>query len=143
MLCIAEQEQALTPVTDALKLFGRAQLRVHPPPRAQPHFCEAKVRLSNPHEGKKVKAFAKEKVWVLGSRVQSTLNGVHSTIARVRSSVYRTRSFAFAEQKHLERASNFHKAKVSPSRQLLMLRRSKEGILSVKVRLCSVAPKGG
>ena len=33
------------------------------------------LRLSNPYEGKKVKAFAKEKVWVLGSRVQSTLKG--------------------------------------------------------------------
>ena len=104
---------------------------------------EFRVRLSNPYEGKKVKAFAKEKVWVLGSRVQSTLNGVHSTIARARSSVCRTRPFAFAEQKHPERASNFRKAKVPPFRQLLLRSRSKEEVLSVKVRLCLIAPKGG
>ena len=36
---------------------------------------------------------------MLGSRVQRTLNGVHSTIARIRSSVRRARPFAFAEQK--------------------------------------------
>ena len=86
---------------------------------------EFRVRLSNPYEGKKVKAFAKEKVWVLGSRVQSTLNGVHSTIARARSSVCRTRPFAFAEQKHPERTSNFRFAKVPPFRQLLLLTKSK------------------
>ena len=80
-------------------------------------FVSKSDRLSNPYEGKKVKAFAKEKVWVLGSRVQSTLNAVHSTIARARSSVCRTRPFAFAEQKHPERTSNFRLLVLSKAEQ--------------------------